>query len=109
MERIEGLLTALIGLYDSVDTRLGVYIDSLGGAYDRIKRLERKQRRMDKRLALLEEGLIKKSEQEKDGEQKGEKEKGEEEKGGEEKAGEEKGEEEKGEEEEDEEEKGEEV
>jgi hypothetical protein len=83
MERVNGLLTALIGLYDSVDTRLGVYIDSLGGAYDKIKRLERRQRRLDKRLALLEEGLSKESKEEKAGE----------EKAGEEKAGEEKGEE----------------
>jgi cobalamin biosynthesis protein CobT len=98
MERIEGLLTAIIGLYDSVDTRLGVYIDSLGGAYDRIKRLERKQRRMDKRLALLEEGLSKEDKEEKGEEQKGEEQKGEEQKGEEQKGEEEKGEEKKGEE-----------
>jgi hypothetical protein len=88
MDRVNGLLTALLGLYDSVDTRLGVYIDSLGAAYDRIKRLERKQRRLDKRLALLEEGLSKESEPQKGEEQQGEEQKGGEEKGDEEKAGE---------------------
>jgi hypothetical protein len=88
MERVNGLLTALIGLYDSVDTRLGVYIESLGGAYDKIKRLERRQRRFEKRLALLEEGLSKESKEEKAGEQKGGEEKGDEEKGGEQKGGE---------------------
>jgi hypothetical protein len=80
MERVQGLLTVILGLYDSIDTRLSVYVDSIGGAYDKIKRLKGRQRRMNKRLALLEEGLLNKDGQEKGGE-------------GEEKDGNEKGEE----------------
>jgi hypothetical protein len=79
MERVQGLLTVILGLYDSIDTRLSVYVDSLGGAYDMIKRLEGRQRRMNKRLALLGEGLLNKDGQEKggEGEEKDENEKGE--------------------------------
>jgi hypothetical protein len=80
MERVQGLLTVILGLYDSIDTRLSVYVDSLGGAYDMIKRLEGRQRRMNKRLALLGEALLNKDGQEKggEGEEKDENEKGEE-------------------------------
>jgi hypothetical protein len=39
MERVNGLLTVILGLYDSNDTRLDAYVDSLGGAYDKIKLL----------------------------------------------------------------------
>jgi hypothetical protein len=39
MERVKGLLAVILGFYDSIDTRTDAYIDSLGGAYDKIKTL----------------------------------------------------------------------
>jgi len=75
MERFNDLFTVMMGLYDSLNARLDVYVDSLTGAYDKIKRLEKKQRRLEARLALLEEGLNKGAEEKKDGEEKNNEEK----------------------------------
>jgi hypothetical protein len=59
----------MLGVYDSINTRLDVHVDSLTGAYDRIKRVEARQRRLQNRLALLEEGLIKEVQEGEKGEQ----------------------------------------
>jgi hypothetical protein len=69
MERANSLFTIMLGLYDSINTRLDVYVDSLTGAYERIKRVEARQRRLQNRFALLEEGLNKEVQEEKKGEE----------------------------------------
>jgi hypothetical protein len=68
MERTNSLFTIMLGLYDSINTRVDVDINSLTGAYDKIKRIEARQRRLQARLALLEEVLIKEVQEEEKGE-----------------------------------------
>jgi hypothetical protein len=68
MERANSLFAIMLGLYDSINTRLDVYVDSVTNAYDRIKRVEARQRSLQNRLALLEEGLIKEVQEEEKGE-----------------------------------------